>query len=168
MKRWIVILVILSALASVAQTSANQWAAWQPFLGTWVGSGNGQPGQGSGEFTIEPNLQGAVLVRHNFAEYPATKDKAAYRHDDLMVVYPEAGKTRADYWDNEGHAIHYLAGVSGTKLVFLSDEAQPGPRYRLTYLKTGQDTLKLTFEMAPPNDRSAFKTYITAEAKRKS
>jgi hypothetical protein len=34
-------------------------------------------------------------------------------------------------------------------------------------VKTGADTLKLTFEIAPPNDRGAFKTYITAEARRK-
>jgi hypothetical protein len=167
MKRWATVLVILLASLASAQTaSKNLKAAWEPFLGTWVG-GDGQPGQGTGEFSLGPELQGAVLVRHNYAEYPATKDKPAYRHDDLMVIYPDGEKTRADYWDNESHVIHYGVEVSVGKVVFLSDEAQPGPRYRLTYVKTGADTLKLTFEIAPPGDRNAFKTYITAELKRK-
>ncbi len=168
MRNTLALLLLFTAIAAAqGQPAKNRWSAWEPFLGTWVGSGSGQPGQGSGEFTFGPSLQGAVVVRHNFADYPATKDKPAYRHDDLMVVYPDGDKTRADYWDNEEHVIHYGAEVSGSKLVFLSDESQPGPRYRLTYVKTGADKLQLTFEIAPPGDRGTFKTYITAEAKRK-
>ena len=168
MNRWALVFVILMASLAPAQTAAkNPWAVWEPFLGTWVGSGSGQPGEGAGEFSVKPELQGAVLVRRNYAEYPATKDKPAYRHDDLMVIYGDGDKTRADYWDNEGHVIHYGVEASAGKLVLLSDQAQAGPRYRLTYVKTGADTLKLTFEIAPPNDRNAFKTYIAAEAKRK-
>ena len=60
--------------------------------------------------------------------------------------------------------IHYDVELSATKLVFISNEAQLGPRYGLTYLKTGDDELKLTFEIAPPNDRNTFKTYIEAFA----
>ncbi|HKE07272.1 MAG TPA: hypothetical protein VKB48_05550 [Candidatus Acidoferrum sp.] len=154
------------------RTSAKQnkalWADWDAFLGTWQGTGNGEPTQGRGEFSFAPELQGAVLVRHNFAEYPASKDRPAYRHDDFMVIYLGADnqKPRADYWDNEGHVIHYEVELSPGKLVFLSDPAQPGPRYRLTYRKTGEDELKLTFEIAPPADRSVFKTYIEASARR--
>ena len=86
-----------------------------------------------------------------------------------MVVYQDGKATRADYWDNEDHVVHYSAELSdgGRKLVFLSDAAQPGPRYRLTYVKTGEDTLKLTFEIAPPNAPEKFSTYIEAAARRK-
>ena len=52
------------------------------------------------------------------------------------------------------------------KLVMTSDSAQPGPRYRLTYVKTGDNDLKLTFEIAPPEAPEKFKTYIEASAKR--
>lgn len=167
MNRWVLVGVILFASFVVAQTQPkDRWSSWQPFLGTWVGSGDGQPGQGAGEFSLGQELQGAVLVRRNFAEYPASKDKPAYRHDDLMVIYDDGKGTRADYWDNEGHVIHYGVEVSAGELVFLSDEAA-GPRYRLTYVKTGPEKMKLTFEIAPPSDRNAFKTYITAELKRK-
>jgi hypothetical protein len=169
MKRWALVVVMLWTALAPAQTPAkNRWAAWEPFLGTWVGDGNGQPGQGTGEFTLEPELQGGrCWYGTTMPSTPQAKDKPAYRHDDLMVIYPDEKSVRADYWDNEEHVIHYVAEVTTEKLVFLSEEAQAGPRYRLTYVKTGADTLKLTFEIAPPNDRKAFKTYITAEAKRK-
>ena len=170
MYRWIIVLLCLSSLAAAQTQMKALWADWEPFLGTWQGAGGGEPGQGKGEFTFEPVLQGAVLTRHSYAEYPPSKEKPAYRHDDLMVIYRDVDnkKTRADYWDNEGHVIHYDVELSATKLVFISHEAQLGPRYRLTYLKTGDDELKLTFEIAPPNDRNSFKTYIEASARRKA
>lgn len=163
------VLLLACSLAAVRAQTKDPWADWMPFLGTWQGTGSGDPGQGRGEFSFAPEVQGAVLVRHNYAEYPPSKDKPAYRHDDLMVIYPGADnhKARADYWDNEGHVIHYEVELSAGKLVFVSDPAQAGPRYRLTYVKTGEDELKLTFEIAPPADRDGFKTYIEASARRK-
>jgi len=165
------IVFLLGFLLAATQTQAQRkdlWADWAAFLGTWQGAGSGEPGQGRGEFSFAPELQGTVLVRHNFAEYPASKDKPAYRHDDLMVIYPGADnhKTRADYWDSEGHVIHYEVELSPGKLMFVSDPAQAGPCYRLTYVKTGEDELKLTFEIALPADRNRFKTYIEASARR--
>jgi hypothetical protein len=108
--RVLVVLLALLAGAGAQERLPEKWADWRPFLGTWEGAGGGGPGQGSGGFTFTPELQGAVLVRHSYAQYPATKDKPAYRHDDLMVIYPvpSGKKTRADYWDNEGHVIHYV------------------------------------------------------------
>jgi hypothetical protein len=169
MRRLILIALVLSlACAAAQQLPPEKWAEWQPFLGTWEGAGGGGPGQGSGGFTFTPELQGAVLVRHNYAQYPATKDKPAYRHDDLMVIYRDASgkKTRADYWDNEGHIIHYVVEFTDHKLMMVSDAGQPGPRCRLTYVKTGDNDLRLTFEIAPPEAPDKFKTYIEASAKR--
>ncbi len=171
MQRFVIVVLLLSVIAVRAQElRPDRWAEWQPFLGTWQGSGSGEPGQGGGSFTFAPELQGSVLVRHSYAQYPATKDKPAYRHDDLMVIYRDgsSGKTRADYWDNEEHFIRYFAEFSdgGRKLVMLSDASQTGPRYRLTYTKTGDNDLKLTFEIAPPDAPQKFVTYISAAAKR--
>jgi hypothetical protein len=166
----IVFLFACSLAAAHAQTPPKSpWADWEPFLGSWEGAGSGDPGQGRGEFSFAPELQGAVLARHNYAEYPASKDKPAYRHDDLMVIYPGANdkKTHADYWDNEGHVIHYEVELTAGKLVFMSDPAQAGARYRLTYIKTGEEELKLTFEIAAAADRNSFKTYLEATARRK-
>lgn len=165
---WLMIPVLVCPLTVAQAQTKVPWTDWQPFLGSWQGTGSGEPGQGRGEFSFLPELQGAVLVRHNYAEYPASKDKPAYRHDDLMVIYPDAEKkARADYWDNEGHVIHYEVELSDGKLVFVSDAAQTGPRYRLTYVKTGENDLKLSFEIAAPNDPNNFKIFIEALARRK-
>jgi hypothetical protein len=87
-----------------------------------------------------------------------------------MVIYldPQTRQTRADYWDSEEHVIHYLVEFADRrrKLVMLSDPAQPGPRYRLTYVKTGDNDLKLTFEVAPAAAPEKFVTYIEATARR--
>ena len=56
-------------------------------LGDWQAAGGGRPGEASGGFTFAPSLQGRVIVRTNYAQYPATADKSSSRHDDLMVLY---------------------------------------------------------------------------------
>lgn len=165
--RLLLLLTCASLMMAQAQ-SKNPWASWAPFLGKWSATGTGAPGQGAGEITFQPELQGAVLARHGYAQYPATKDKPAYRHDDLMVIYPgPGGSTAANYWDNEGHFIRYDVELNDNKLVFTSAADQPGPRFRLSYVKTGADALKMTFEIAPPNDREHFQPYIEASAERK-
>src|SRR5262249_15309755 len=92
---------------------AKELEALRFLLGDWRGEGGGQPGQAAGDFSFTPTLQGRVVVLKSFADYPATADKPAYRHDDLMVLYAgEAGGLRADYYDNEGHLIHYAGSAS--------------------------------------------------------
>src|SRR5690348_7018996 len=167
----VTIVAVIAAAAALAQNSdvATRWANWKPFLGTWEGTGGGAPGQGKGSFTFSPDLQGVVLTRRNYSEYPARKDRAAYRHDDFVVIYLDADKkTRADYWDNEDHLIHYTIDFTdnGDRMVWVSDPARPGPRFRLTYAKTAADALSLKFEIAPPNAPTEFKTYVEAAAKR--
>ncbi len=140
-------------------------------LGEWIGEGEGAPGEGSGGFTFAPDLQGKVLVRTNYAEYPATAERPAFRHDDLMIVYadPQGTGSRAMYFDSEGHVIAYAVEESREplKVLFVSDAISGTPRYRLTYTATGPDSLDLTFEVAPPGEPEAFATYITARARRK-
>jgi len=172
----VLLLVTLAGLSGLATTSRAQdsTTAWAPFeylLGNWVGEGGGQPGQGSGGFSFLPDLQGHILVRKNHAAYPPTKDRPAFTHDDLMVVYrdTEDAPPRAVYFDSEGHVIHYLVTVSSDhKTIEFASEAFPStPRYRLTYVMTGSDALTLKFEIAPPGKPDSFSTYIEAKAKRK-
>ncbi|SYZ72118.1 conserved exported hypothetical protein [Candidatus Zixiibacteriota bacterium] len=138
--------------------------------GEWIGEGGGQPGQGTGGFSFESDLQGKVLIRKNYAEYPATKEKPAYRHDDLMVISQQPGDTmRAVYWDNEGHVINYTVHPqpdSGSA-VFVSEPSQNSPQFRLTYKMEENDRLAIIFEIAPPGQPEAFSRYIEAAAHRK-
>jgi hypothetical protein len=139
-------------------------------VGKWSGEGSGDAGQGSGYFTFEEGLQGKVLVRKNHAEYPATKDRPAFTHEDLMVVYadPQTGRARAFYTDSEGHVINYDVSASGDgrSVIFLSDPRDAGPRYRLTYTLTQPDRITLTFEMATPERPDQFRKIIEGKMRK--
>ncbi len=118
----------------------TNWDDWQYYLGEWIGEGTGEPGEGVGGFRFDFDLQGQILIRRNFAEYPPSAEKAAYRHDDLMIIYRETeGTFRAMYWDNEGHVIHYTVEFSKDKntLTFIGDVQPSAPRFRFTYQKRG-------------------------------
>lgn len=163
--------LLLLSNTSRAQESAKAWASFEYLLGDWVGEGGGQPGQGTGGFTFLPDLQNHILVRKNHAAYPATKDRPAFTHDDLMVVYRDSDHAppRAVYFDSEGHVIHYsvTASADHKTIEFVSEALPSSPRYRLTYFVTGGDALTLKFEIAPPGKPDSFSTYIEAKAKRK-
>jgi hypothetical protein len=156
--------------APAPPAKADDWHAIGYLMGDWTGEGAGEPGQGSGSFSFYPDLQGRVVVRKNHAAYPATKERAAFAHDDLMIVYRETPETglRAIYFDNEGHVIRYDVECSadGARFVFLSAPEASAPRYRLTYQRVDPRRMKIKFEIAPPGHPDQFATYIEAAAHR--
>jgi len=159
------------SFARSAQEAASGWTPFEYLFGDWVGEGTGQPGQGAGGFSFGPDLQNHILVRKNYAVYPPTQGSPGFRHDDLMVIYRESDDTppKAVYFDSEGHVIHYSVTASSDQktIEFVSEALPSSPRYRLTYVKTGSDTVTLRFEIAPPGKPDSFSTYIEAKAKRK-
>ena len=172
--RWVVLFLLAlwlkpNPLISQVQSKAPKWDGWQFLVGKWEGKGSGAPGEGTGGFTFQFDLQNRVLLRKNYAEYPATKDRPAFRHDDLMVVYQtDDGSTRADYYDNEGHVIHYDTEISAdsSSIMFISGITPGSPRYRLTYSKELNGSLGIRFEVAPPDKPGEFVKYIDATAER--
>ena len=178
MNRTVRVLVLITVAGLLPRTMArstegsnSDWAPLEYLLGDWVGEGGGQPGQGTGEFSFHTGLQNRILVRKSYAAYPPTKDRPAYRHDDLTVIYKESDSAplRAIYFDNEGHVINYSINISLDRktIEFVSDVLPSSPRFRLTYVITGSDTLTLRFEIAPPGKPDSFSTYVEAKAKRK-
>ncbi len=119
------LLMLCPASPSQQPTTIPNWDAWNFLIGKWVGEGTSDVGQGAGYSTFEPGLNGKVFVRKNHAEYPATKDRAAVSHEDLMIVFvdPTSKQTRAFYTDSEGNVIQYTVSFSsdGNTLTFLSD-----------------------------------------------
>jgi hypothetical protein len=173
LKRCVLLLLLLltSPLAPAQTDSAStRWKAVGFLIGTWDGEGGGSPGEGTGWFSFAPDLQGTVLLRKNHSDYPPQAGRTAYSHDDLMILHHQAGDSlRAVYFDNEGHVIHYsVTGVvPAHRVVFLSDSNDPGPKFRLTYEAIGPDSVRITFDMAPPGPQSSFSQYLSATAHRR-
>jgi len=95
-------------------------------IGEWEGVGEGGPGAGKGVFSFAFDLQDKVIVRKNYAEYPATASRSAVRHDDLMVIYLDnpSNQILANYFDSEGHQINYKVTPSDQEVVtFLSEQS---------------------------------------------
>jgi hypothetical protein len=165
-----------AALAQVSRPTpgvpTDPWVGWRFLVGDWVGEGGGGPGEGSGSFSFRFELDGKVLVRRNHSEYTAASGRQPTVHDDLMVIYPDAGRGgfAAAYFDNEGHVIHYVAALpaDGTGITFLSEAAPSTPGFRLIYTKLPSDAVGITFEIAPPGGPGAFKTYLSGKAVRKA
>jgi hypothetical protein len=168
-------LPLACSAAGSARTSQGgpqgPWSSLSFLMGEWVGEGSGKPGQGSGAFSFTTDLQGKVLIRKNYAEYPSTKERPAFRHDDLMIVYrnDSGSQLHAIYFDSENHTISYgIKAIDDNTVEFVSEVNPATPRYRLTYRKTSADTLSIKFEIAPPGKPDSFATYIEAVSRRKS
>ncbi len=145
---------------------AQDWGPLQFLVGHWTGEGGGTPGPAAGSFSFTPDVQGKVLLRKSFAEYPPANGKPASRHDDLTVVYRDetSRQFRAIYFDNEDHVIQYAVIPAADGVVFVTQGDSTTARYRLTYTSAGTGRLKLKFEIAPPG--KDFATYIEAGARR--
>lgn len=79
-----------------------------------------------------------------------------------MIIYPASeGSLEADYYDSEGHRIHYVVDASSPgRAVFLSDNISGAPRFRLTYELASAGHLGGEFEIAPPGENASFSRYL--------
>jgi len=166
MKRWsFLVLLVMSAGASVA---AGAPAAFKPFeflLGRWIGIGD-QAGA-TGGFTFALDVQDHVIRRTNYSDTPAGPNRPASRHDDLMVIYVEGTTAKADYFDSEGHVIRYVVDATPKTVVFVSEAKAGEPRYRLTYRRgASAGTLDGSFEVAPPDKPDTFAPYLSWRARK--
>ena len=170
MKKFSVILIglLLTASQVVMSQGTIDWSKFQNLIGHWVGEGNGQPGQGTGGFSFQADLGGNILVRKSHTEFPATSAKAAFVHDDLMVIYPDFNgvPSKAIYWDNERHTIEYLVTFTDKAIVFTSAASQYMPRFRLSYETIDATTVNIKFEMANPGSPDEFKMYLEGKSRK--
>ncbi len=158
--------VLMLAIAAMSQQAPSK-PDWKPLaflLGNWnSGEGQGAPGKanaGGAKFTLE--LDNEVMVRRAFSEYPASEGKPATHHEDLMIIHPDnANGFAAEYYDSEGHIIHYQVAVDepGSKVTLLSHAAATMPGFRLTYRKNSEK-LDGTFEISPPGTTDRFSEYL--------
>jgi hypothetical protein len=125
-------------------------------IGRWKDdTRSGDPGEATaGEESWQLALDGRILVREAWCEFPATEKRAAFRHEDLLVVFPESdGELRAIFWDSEGHSIRYRevhVDPDGKGVGLVSDPTAPGPRQWLQYRFEPPDHLSAVFSLHGP------------------
>ncbi|HUC43620.1 MAG TPA: hypothetical protein VMR65_06265 [Candidatus Sulfotelmatobacter sp.] len=157
--RWIAPLALIASLTSPAHAAEpDKLTSLSFLLGDWeaVAAKAGDP---TGGCRFASDLGGRVIVRTNHAEYAAAGGRPATHHEDLMVIYAEGDKVAANYYDNEGHIIRYAVDTpDASTAVFTTDAAVPGPRFRLTYKKSGDGAVAGTFEIWKSD---AFAPYLT-------
>ncbi len=163
-------LITFLSLQAQQPRPTDEWKEFDFLLGEWTWVGGGQPGQGKGVSTFRSELDGTVLVRKTHLDYPATKERSAFAHDDLIYVYhdPQDSSVRAIFFDGEGHVIRYAltAASGGNSVEFVSEAAPGGTRCRMTYARTGEDSVREKFEIAPPGKPNDFATYVEFTAMR--
>jgi hypothetical protein len=161
------LLFLLAFIAFTSGSFAQQnpvWANWSWLIGEWKGEGSGQPGQGGGIFSFKTDLDGKILVRKSHSEYPASGNRPAATHDDLMIVSLDltGAPSKAIYFDNEGHTINYSINYTPKTIVLQSDKIPGVPVFRLTYTLLDDKTINTSFEMS--QDGEKFMTYIEGKS----
>ncbi len=159
---------IFGATVLFGQTPGAFGHAVELLRGDWIAAGGKGQDLAKGGFLFHPEVQGKVLTRRSWAEYPATKDHPKFRHDDVMLIYDQAGTQplRAFYLDNEGHAIDYTVDVTDDTVTFTSSAAPGEPHYRMTYRRIEASKLMGKFEAAPATAPAAFATMLEWTAER--
>jgi len=151
--------------ASGARVERAELSALDFLLGDW--DAIELPAGESGAFNFSLAVQDRIIVRTNYAKYPARVGKPAARHDDLMVIFVEGEALKADYFDSEQHVIHYVVQPRGpTDVVFLSEAKAGEPRYRLSYALAANGHLKGTFEIASAEASDDFKPSLAWTARK--
>jgi len=147
---WLALMTLLATGSLFAQSSAqtapqgqtpgkaDPWAGVRFLIGSWEAKTTGgmAKAQASGSYDFRMELNGHVMARHSRSGACSAPNDFNCQHSDLLYIYPtgDGGSIKAIYFDNEGHVIHYDVSTPRLgKAVFLSDTAQPGPQFRLSY-----------------------------------
>lgn len=167
----LLLLAFSAGLFTTAYAQTSSIDKYRFLFGEWIGDGEGTPGAGSGQFSFTPDLDNRVIIRKNHVSLPATADRAAYIHDDIVMLYSEepGQLDHAIFADNEDHIIHYKVTIEEEVkvAVFQSEPNQDKPGFKLIYTLTDADHVTITFQMAEPGATPSFQTYLTLKAHRK-
>lgn len=167
MKRKLVFTLALIGLLNICYgQQQSAWDRWSWLVGEWVGEGGGQPGQGGGTFSFQPDLDKHILVRKSHSEYPAMGTRPKVIHNDLMVVYLDNTgiSSKAIYFDNEGHTINYSVAYADSSIILTSDKIPNMPVFRLTYTLLKNQEVNTIFEFS--QDGVTFSKYIEGKSRR--
>lgn len=156
------VILLAGSCPGCPNTAADPFRPLAFLEGTWDANvQNNAAIKLTGRYTFGRELDGHILARHSTTD-PNCKAPANFdcAHGDLLYVFQDApGSTlKADYFDSEGHVIHYdVSTPTPSSVVFLSAPG-PGPQFRLSYELSG-GLLTGRFQMHMPG-QGDWRTYL--------
>lgn len=158
MKRIVFIFLLVPSIISAQNSKRDSlWMVLKPFVGTWKGQGEGEPGKGNYERTYQFILNKRFIEIRNKSTYPpTTRHPTGEVHEDIgYFSYDNARKVfMLRQFHVEGFVIQYmLDSVSTDKqtLVFSAESIENVPagfRAKETYRIVNENEIEETFEIA--------------------
>lgn len=154
--------------------AADTWAPLRYLVGSWVGTGNGQPGLSKVQREYRLVLNDKFLHVQNRSVYdPQPKNPKGETHEDWGMI--SFDKSRKQFvmrqFHVEGFVNQYVntsTSADGKTIVFTSESIENIPagfRARETYKILGPDEFTEVFEIAEPGKE--FEVYGEGHFKRK-
>jgi hypothetical protein len=160
------LLILVVSVLGFAQDArkADSWSSFRFFIGSWVGTGKGEPGVSELERHYQFILGGKYIeAKHKSVYAPQAKNPAGEIHEDLgFFSYDRSRKQHLfRQFHTEGFVIHYRVesiSTDGKQMVFLSESIENIPagwRARETYRIVNENEFVETFELAGPGKEFA-------------
>ena len=170
----VVTTLLMLASVAIAQTPVRS-DIWEPiryFVGTWEGTGNGQPGMSKIQREYRFVLNDKFLHVQNKSTYdPQPKNPKGEVHQDWGMMSFDKGRKKFVFrqFHVEGFVNQYVMTSSSAKtIVFTSESIENTPagfRARETYKILGPNEFIEVFEIAEPG--KDFELYSEGHFKRK-
>lgn len=176
--RKVILAICLMPLLAGAQPATKKPDVWDPlkyFLGSWTGTGEGEPGVSRVERQYQTVLNGKYIqVNHRSVYAPQAKNPKGETHED--IGYFSYDRARKAFVLRQFHIEGYVNQFTGDPIpadgkvfVFTSEAIENIPagwRARETYRILNANEFTETFELAEPG--KDFQIYSTNRFKRKS
>jgi hypothetical protein len=154
-------LLLLIFVPGLAQETKKQdtWAPFRFFIGSWNGTGKGEPGVSQLERQYQFILNGKYIqVNHKSVYSPQEKNPKGETHDDLVFFSYDRSRKQFVFrqFHVEGFVNQYKSesiSEDGKLMVFISEGIENIPsgwKARETYRILNADEFTETFELAEP------------------
>ena len=174
--RGIIAAVLLLPSFLIAQTSGQRdtWEPFKYFVGSWEGTGNGQPGVSKTQREYKFVLNGKFLHVQSRSVYePQAKNPKGEVHEDWGLLSFDKGRKQfvLRQFHVEGFVNQYVqttSGADGKSFVFVTEQIENIPagwRARETYRIVSADEFVEVFELAEPG--KDFELYSEGRYRRK-
>ena len=160
MRRISLVILILPLLAHAQTVQQNdRWQPFEFFIGTWKGTGKGEPGVSVAEREYKIVLNNKFInVKHKSSYEPQARNPKGETHEDWgYISFDRARKVYVlRQFHVEGFVTQYYAQTitpDGKTMVFLSENLEnlpAGYRARETYRILNENEFVEVFEIAPP------------------